>query len=109
MARVNLPVTNISRSGVADGAEVNGDSVNNHSVANDGRMWIEVRNADASNPHTLTVRFPGVVDGQSVTPKTYPIAATTKRRIGVFPPADYGSVVQVDVDSSQLKLTAYHL
>lgn len=109
MPRLNLAVTNLSRAGIADATEVNGDSVNNHVVANDGRMWVEVRNADASNPHTLTVRFPGVVDGQSVTPKTYSIAATVKRRIGPFPPADYGSALQVDVDSAQLKLTAYHL
>lgn len=109
MPRVNVPVTNVSRAGVADAAEVNGDSVNHHTVSNDGRTWLEVRNADASNPHTLTVRFPGVVDGQSVTPKTYPIAATTKRRIGPFPPADYGAALQVDVDSAQLKLTAYHI
>lgn len=109
MPRVTVPVTNLSRAGIADATEANGDSANNHQVANDGRMWLEVRNADASNPHTLTIRLADVVDGQTITPKTYPLAATTKRRIGPFPPKDYGSLLLVDVDSAQLKLAAYHL
>lgn len=109
MARVNIPVTNLSRAGVADAAETNGDSVNNHSVANDGKVWIEVRNADASNPHSATVKIQDTVDGQAVSSKVYPLAATTKRRIGPWPVKDYGTTLQVDVDSAQLKLTAYHL
>lgn len=109
MPRVNLPHTNISRAGTADGVEVNGDATNFHSTANDGRVWIEIRNADAGGPHTATVHIKDVVDGQTVAPKTYSIAASTKRRIGPWPPGAYGSVLDVDVDSAELKLTAYHL
>lgn len=109
MPRINLPHTNISRAGVADGAEVDGNTTDNHSTANDGRMWLEVRNADAGGPHTVTVRIQDVVDGQSVTSKTFSIPASSKRRIGPWPPGQYGDVLEVDVDSSQLKLTAYHL
>lgn len=109
MPRIDVPVTNITRAGVADATEVNGDAVNFHSIANDGKVWFEVRNADASNPHTATVKFTTTVDGQAVTSRAYSIAATLKRRIGPWPPEQYGSTLEVDVDSSQLKLTAYHL
>jgi len=109
MPRVNLPHTNISRAGTTDGAEVDGDATNFHSTANDGRVWIEVRNADAGGAHTATVHIQDKVDGQTVAPKAYSVPASSKRRIGPFPPSDYGSVLQVDVDSAQLKLTAYHL
>lgn len=109
MPRVNVPVTNISRAGVADASPTNGDATNNHTIANDGKMWLEVSNADASNPHNLTVHIQDVVDGQAVAPRVYAIAASGKKRIGPWPVGDYGSALQVDVDSTQLKLTAYHL
>lgn len=109
MPRVGVTVVNITRAGVADGTEANGDATNNHSISNDGRVWFEVRNADPTNPHNATVHITDTVDGQAVTSRVYPIAATAKRRIGPWPPGDYGDVLQVDVDSSQLKLTAYHL
>lgn len=109
MPRANLPHTNVTRGGTAPGAEVNGDPVNHHSTANDGRVWFEVRNADATNPHTVTVHIQDKVDGQSVMSKVYSIPATTSRRIGPWPPGDYGGTLEVDVTSTELKLTAYHL
>lgn len=109
MPRIDVPVTNITRSGVADASETNGNATDNHSIANDGRVWFEARNADASNPHTVTVLFTRTIDGQAVTSRAYALAATTKRRIGPWPPAEYGDTLQVNVDSSELKLAAYHL
>ncbi|WP_435209593.1 hypothetical protein [Streptomyces sp. bgisy034] len=108
MPRVAIPVTQITRAGVAPGTEVNGDATNNHTVANNGRMFLEVRNSGAVS-RTVTFRFPGVVDGQSVTPRAVSLAAAAIRRFGPFPTGDYGNQLQVDVDNAELKLTAYGL
>lgn len=108
MPRVAVPVTQITRAGVAAPAETNGDPVNNHSVPNNGRMFLEVRNS-GSVSRTVTFRFPGVVDGQAVTPRAVSLAAAAIRRFGPFPTGDYGSQLLVDVDNAELKLTAYGL
>ncbi|MGW5509897.1 hypothetical protein ACWEV9_19295 [Streptomyces albogriseolus] len=107
MPRVALTVTNLSRAGVAPPAETDGDPVNHHSVQNNGRMLLLVRNASASTPRTVTLRLPGVVDGQALTPKTVEIPAEESRYIGPFPTGDYGSTLQVDVDNAELKLSAF--
>lgn len=111
MARTPVPVTTIVRDGVADPAPVDGDTVNNHQVENPhGDMWLEVDNADAGGAHNLTVRVDRTVDGQPVTARQYAIAAsTTRRRLGPFPVADYGRLLLVDVDSTQIKIRALRL
>lgn len=109
MARVVVPVVSVTKAGVAAGTEVNGDATNFHEVANNGQTWIEVRNADGAGAHTVTVKVSKLVDGQGVASRTYSIALSASRRIRLGDPAVYGSLTQVDVDSSQLKLTAYTL
>lgn len=110
MPRVSVPVTIISKAGVAPAAETNGDPVNNHTVANDGRTVLLVRNANgAAVARTLTVRLAGTRDGQAITPRTYSIPAAASRYIGPFDTTNYGSSVQVDVDNAELKLSAYRL
>jgi hypothetical protein len=107
MPRVDVPVTQITRSAVAPAAEVTGDPVNNHSIANDGTMWFEARNASTTVARVVTVNFSRKVDGQTVSPRTYSIPLSDTRRIGPFPPGDYGAPLLVDVDNADLKLTAY--
>lgn len=112
MPRVAVPVTPIVRTGAgtAPAAETNGDATNNHTVANDGKTFLLVRNANASSTaRTLTVRLAGGRDGQSITPRTYSIAAGASRYLGPWPVSDYGSTMQVDVDNAELKLSAYRL
>lgn len=110
MARVNVPVTTITRTGVAPAAEVNGDAAQGHVVANDGRTFLLVRNANgASTARTLTVVIQGAIDGFSPAPRTYSIAAGASRYIGPFDVASYGSLMQVNVDNAELKLSAYNL
>lgn len=108
MARVNIPVTQITRSGVAPAAEVNGDATNNHTVNNDGRMFLLARNAGAST-RTLTIRVNAMVDGQAVAARTVSLATTVSRYVGPFPVSQYGEDLLVDVDNADIKLTAYHL
>lgn len=108
MPRVAVPVTVISRAGVAPATETNGDPVNNHTVANDGRTVLLVRNANGSSTaRTLTIRLPGAIDGQGITPRAYPIPAGASRYIGPFTTGDYGTSMQLDVDNAELKLSAY--
>jgi hypothetical protein len=107
--RVDVPVTLITRNGVAPATETNGDATNNHSVVNDGTVWLEVRNSGTTVPRTVSARFESTIDGQTVPAKTWTIGTEATRRIGPFPTRLYGSTLLVDVDNAELKLAAYKL
>jgi archaellum component FlaG (FlaF/FlaG flagellin family) len=109
MPRVNLPHTQISRAGIAPGSEVTGDPSNNHSTANDGKVFLLARNSGSGSARTVTLKIPTVVDGQAVASRTVSVPISSSKYIGPFPPGDYGNVLEVDVDHAELKLTAYHL
>ena len=109
MARTVVPVTQITRSGIADATPVGGDPANNHQVANDGTVWIEVENTGSTVSRTLSARFGNTVDGVTVAPKTWTIPTGARRRIGPFPVRYYGGTLQLDVDNAELELTAYKL
>lgn len=110
MARVNIPVTLLSTAGVAPAAEVNGDPTNNHSVSNDGRTFLLVRNSNgAATARTLTLIIAGAVEGQTITPKTISIPAGASRYVGPFNQTNYGSLMSVNVDNAELKLSAYRV
>lgn len=110
MARVNLPHTQITRAGVAPGAEVAGDASNNHTVVNDGKVFVLARNSNGgSTARTVTTRVPTVVDGQTVASKTKSLAAGASAYLGPWPKSVYGNAVLIDVEHADLKLTAYHL
>lgn len=107
MPRVNIPVTQITRTGVAPATEVNGDATNNHSLANDGTVWIEVRNSGSTVSRTMSAQFANTVDGVTVDAKTWTIPTSATRRIGPFPTRLYGTALLIDVDNAELKLSAY--
>lgn len=108
MPRVDLPHTQITRAAVAPGAEVNGDATNNHSVVNDGNVFLLVRNSGAGS-RTVTIVTPGTVDSQAVADRVISVGAGLSRYVGPFPPTDYGDPLSVDVEHTEVKLTAYHL
>lgn len=107
MARTRVNATPLARTGIAAGAEVDGDTSNGHVISNTGKTTIEVRNADSGGAHSVTFVTPGTVDGQAVGDRTVSIPASSTRRFGRFQTSIYGSSMVVTVDSSQLKLTAY--
>ncbi|WP_331445853.1 hypothetical protein [Streptomyces xanthochromogenes] len=110
MARVNVPVTLITRAGVAPGSEVAGDATNGNSVANSsGDVWIEVRNSGSTVARLLSANFANTVDGVTVDAKTWSIPISTSRRIGPFPVKYYGTTLNLDVDNAELKLSAYRM
>lgn len=106
MARNALPIANPTRDGVAIPTEQAGDATNGHVVTNTGKTLIFVRNADASNPHSVTFVTPGTVDGQAIGDRTVSIAISTTRVFSEFATNVYGRTMAINVDSTQLKLYA---
>jgi len=104
MARVAVPVTVPSRSGVALPAATTGDPVNFHTVSNDGKTYVLVENTGATVSRTVTFRLSRTVDGLSVTPRAETVAIGETQIFGPFPVHDYGATMNVDVDNAELKL-----
>jgi hypothetical protein len=109
MARVDVPLTEITRAGVAPGAEVTGDAVNNHSFTNDGKVFLLARNSAATATRTVTLRIAQTVDSQTVTSRTVAVPISVSRYVGPFPTDVWGQTVLIDVDHADLKLSTYHL
>lgn len=108
MPRVAIPVTQFTRAGVAPPAEVNGDPVNHHSLANSGKAGIIVRNAGASE-RILTIRYPAGPDARAVSPRDIPVPAGATRWVGPFPTNIFGTTVDIDVAHADLKLSAIRI
>lgn len=108
MAATAIAVTQLSRAGVAQAAATAGDNVNGNSVANDGKTFLVLANADGTNPHTLTIAIAQAgPDGATVNSKTIPVPASGAYMTDVWPVSIYGSSLALTVDSSQLKITPY--
>lgn len=108
MAATPVPVQTVTTAGIVRGTEVDGDTVNGHSVVNDGRTVLLARNSGAS-PYTVTVSFARTVQGQAVTAKTYTVAAGTEQWIKMFPTDDVGSTATFTVNNAAIKLLAFTL
>jgi hypothetical protein len=114
MARVVIPVTALTRDGVAPPAQTNADSVNNMEIdGNDGRVFVEIVSTDAG-AQTVSFEIPELVDGEAVAPKIVNVPAGATRLAGPFPTDTYnhaGSKMFVDpsVSGATLKLRAYQL
>jgi hypothetical protein len=85
---------------------VPGDVVNGHTLPNDGRVGLIVRNTSLDTAYNLTINLTRTVDGQPVTPRVVPVPANTSKAFGPFNPGDYGSAVALDVDNASLTLLA---
>ena len=110
MARVAVPVTQITRAGVAPPTEVDGDVVNNHSVRNDGKVWVLARNSNGgSTARTVTFKVSKLVDGQTVSSTARSIAAGASKYFGPFPVKDYGTTLEIDVSNAEVKLSAFRV
>lgn len=107
MARSILSITRPTRDGVPSPTEVDGDPVNGHVVpVNLGRTIITIRNADTAAAHQVTFILPGTVDGQQIADRVVSIPASSSRDFAGFPADAYGAHMGVDVDSTELKLSA---
>jgi hypothetical protein len=107
MPRANLTVTKLNRDGVTDVTPTTGDATNGHAMANTGITVLRVQNAHATLAKTVTFVTPGSVDGQAVADRTESIPALTTQFFGDFQPSIYGSSLGINVESTDIKLTAY--
>ncbi|MFD6360192.1 hypothetical protein ACFWFX_10095 [Streptomyces roseolus] len=105
MPRVAIPVTQSTRAGTVLPAATTGDAVNNHSVANDGRVILMVKNTGASSRNVtfLTTRK---VDDIATPGRVEAVPAGETQLFGPFPPTDYGTTLSVDVAHAELTLNA---
>jgi hypothetical protein len=85
MARVQIPVTTLSRAGVAPPAQTNADATNNHLFVNNGSTWLEIVSSDAGSQHVDFSLVTQTVDGVTVPPKTVTIAAGATVLVGPWP------------------------
>lgn len=109
MARVNVPVTQVTRSGVAPPTPTTGDATNNHQVVNNGRTLLLVENTGSGSARTVTLNLKQTVDGQAVTPRAVSIPLSDSRYLGPFPVEQYGRLLLVDVSHAELVITALSL
>lgn len=107
MARTLITPTAVTRTGVAPPAETAGDVANGNYIPNSGNLYLLLRNANgASTARNLTVAFANSVDGQTVTPKPYAVAAGASLWVGPFPVSIYGQSLNINADNAELKVSA---
>ncbi|MEV4939542.1 hypothetical protein [Streptomyces zaomyceticus] len=108
MARVNVPLNTAARTGVAL-TTTPGNATDNHSMTNDGRTVILVKNTGATVARTVTFKISKKVDGQTVASRTASLVAGEQKLFGPFGTDEYGGVMQIDVDNAELTLTPIKL
>lgn len=106
---VIIPLTEITRAGVAPPTAVTGDVTNGHYFVNDGAAILTVANS-LGVTGTVTVLLPNLYDGQAVASKAITIPANAvEHKIGPFPVTNYGNPVNFTVSAATLTLRAYHI
>ena len=105
MARTTMSHQQIVRTGLEETyAAV--DAANGNDFANDGRMFLLVKNG-AGAPITVTIATPTTVDGNAVADLAVVVTNAEQRMIGPFPPNLYNTDGKVQVDySSGTSVTA---
>ena len=107
MARTTITPTAITRTGVAPPAETTPDVAQGNAIPNSGALYLLLRNSNgASTARNLTVAFANTVDGQTVPPKSYAVAAGASLYVGPFPISTYGQTLNVNADNAELKIVA---
>lgn len=106
MARSAITVTQAVRAGATLPAATVGDPVNQHTVANNGRVVLLVENTGATVARSVTFALSEKVDGLTAGPRVESVPIGETQVFGPFPPAEYGSSLLVDVDDAELTLLA---
>lgn len=99
--RTSSGIVGTERDGHADG----------HSVANDGRIIMVVRNSGAGS-HTISALTPGTVDGNAVADLSITVAAGVTRIVGPFPTSVYNQAdgaLYVDFDASPTEVKVQYV
>lgn len=108
MTATPITVNQLSRAGSAQATPSAGDAVNGNSVANDGKTFLVLQNADGAAAHTLTIAIAQAgPDGATINNKTIVVPLSGNYITDVWPTSIYGSSLALSVDSTQLKIAAY--
>jgi len=109
MARSAITITAPTRAGVSLPAATVGDPVDNHTIANDGRVVLLVENTGSTVSRTVTLHLARTVDGFSVAPRTVSVPVGETWILGPYQPDDYGKSLLVDVDNAELEIRAVRI
>lgn len=82
------------------------DATNGNSATNGGTLILELSNTGGST-YTVTVAFASTVDGQTVAPLSYSLAAGETRLVGGWPVSTYGSTLYFTAANVAVKYIAY--
>jgi hypothetical protein len=92
MPRTQIPVTALTRAGVAPPAQTNADATNNHVMVNDGRTLLEIVSSDAGS-QTVSVTLKTVtVDDVAVPAHVITVPAGVTRLAGPWPTTLYNQL-----------------
>jgi hypothetical protein len=113
MPRTVIPVTTLSRSGVAPPAQTSSDQSNGMYVANNnGRIIFEIISTDGSS-RTVGFAVSTTADGQAIADRTITLSAGGTAICGPYPPTYYnqtdGSLNINPSVNTTLKFRAYKL
>lgn len=112
MARVQIPVTAVTKAGVAQQSQTNGDTSNGHYFTNDETTWLQIVSSDAGS-QTVTIITSKIVDGYALADQTITVAAGATMYAGPFTSGTFNqasSQVYVDVSvSTTIKFRAWTL
>lgn len=114
MARINIPLIDVTMSGASVGSgtgEVQNDGVSGLGFVNDGNVFLHVRNPDTAG-HLVGFRCPLLIDGQAVSQYNNSISAGAEELVGPFPPRLFNQSdgsVWIEVDSNLLMFKAYRI
>jgi hypothetical protein len=106
LARLRVNVTKLSRREVIPLRAGVTDAPNDLDLVNDGHTIVLVANSDAAL-HNAQAVFTDGPDGQIPAPITYPIPAGATVPLGWFPVDEFGTVLQINVDSAFLTVRAF--
>lgn len=118
MARVNIPITDLSIGGVAPPAATTADATNDHELAtNDGSVWLEIVSTDGASQNVTIRSQVEPIDGLTLPDRVISVPAGATRLVGRIKPsthnvktgADTGKVYIDPAVSATLTFRAYRL
>jgi hypothetical protein len=92
---------------IAPVAQVAADAGGN-TVQNGPTVFLEITNG-GSGSATVTIPYVANVDGQTVSPRVYTLAAAAKLKAGPFNQEFFGTILNVTASATTVTLAAYQL
>ncbi|MEU7149198.1 hypothetical protein AB0B15_14350 [Streptomyces sp. NPDC045456] len=108
MARTVIAPTQATRAGTVLPAATAGDATNGHSVPNDARVILIVKNTGASS-RNITFLTARTIDGLTAPTRVEAIPAGETQIFGPFDPNDYGSSLAFDVTHAELTINVVRI